>query len=169
MSRAQASISKIEDTILLIRKQKIIIDADLARLYGVSTKRLNEQIRRNIYKFPEDFMFQLNEDERNELVANCDQFKNLKHSSKLPFAFTEHGIIMAANVLNSTLATEISIYIVRTFVNLRKSAISHSKIDELEQNILTHDNSIRTLFTAIREIIALPKKTKRKIGFKIKK
>jgi len=107
-----ASVEHIEQVILLIRGQKVILAADLAGLYGVTTKRLNEQVKRNRERFPEDFLFQLTTEEKNELVANCDHLSNLKFSPKLPYAFTEHGAIMAASVLNSEQAIETSIFVV---------------------------------------------------------
>ena len=91
-------VGKIENRILLIRGEKVIVDADLAEFYGVSTKRLNEQVKRNKNRFPADFMFQLTQDEKSGVVANCDHLEKLKYSRALPFVFTEHGSIMAANV-----------------------------------------------------------------------
>ncbi|MDP3033052.1 MAG: ORF6N domain-containing protein, partial [Rhodocyclaceae bacterium] len=106
--------------ILLIRGQRVMIDADLADLYGVPTKRLNEQVKRNIERFPDDFMFQLTPDEKTEVVANCDHLGSRKFSSSLPRVFTEHGALMLGNVLNSPRAVEVSILVVRTFVQLRE-------------------------------------------------
>ena len=94
-------IKAIENRILIIRGTRVMVDADLAELYGVPTKRLNEQVKRNINRFPSDFMFQLSSNEKGEVVANCDHLEGLKYSKSLPYAFTEHGAIMAANVLNS--------------------------------------------------------------------
>ena len=99
----------IEEIILLIREHRVIIDRDLAALYGVTTKAFNQAVKRNEKKFPEDFRFQLNKDEKNELVTNCDRFKTLKHSSSMPYAFTEHGALMAANILNSERASAMSV------------------------------------------------------------
>jgi hypothetical protein len=96
-----------------------MLDTDLARLYGVSTKRLNEQVKRNRDRFPDDFMFQLTPDEKAEVVANCDHLQRLKFSPALPYAFTEHGAIMVASVLNTSRAIEVSVYVVRAFVKLR--------------------------------------------------
>lgn len=96
----------IERKILLIRNHKVIIDADLAEIYGVTTKRLNEQVKRNKKRFPEDFMFRLTRNEKNEVVANCDHLNKLKYSPNIPSAFTEHGAIMMASVLNSKVAVE---------------------------------------------------------------
>lgn len=112
-------IEEIEGCIVLIRGVRVIMDSDLARLFGVSTKRLNEQVRRNIDRFPQDFMFQLTQDEKTKVVANCDHLQQLRFSTALPLAFTEHGTIMAASILNSTPAIETSILVVRAFVRMR--------------------------------------------------
>ena len=104
--------------ILLIRNQKVMIDRDLAELYGVTTKRLNEQVKRNANRFPENFMFQLTEIEKEQVVANCDHLKSLKFSSFLPYVFTEHGTMMLANVINSEKAVEVSIRIIEIFVRM---------------------------------------------------
>ena len=104
-------VERVEEAIILIRGQKVILDSDLARLYGVSTKRLNQQVKRNSDRFPEDFMFQLTKKEKLEVVANCDHLSLLKFSPVLPYVFTEHGAIMAASVLNTPRAIETSIFI----------------------------------------------------------
>ena len=95
-------VERIERSILLIRAHRVMLDADLARLYGVSTKRLNEQVKRNRDRFPPDFMFQLTQEEKQKVVANCDHLRNLKFSKSLPYAFTEHGAVMLASVLSSS-------------------------------------------------------------------
>jgi len=163
----------IESLILILRGEKVIIDADLARLYGVKTKRLNEQIRRNIERFPDDFMFQLNEDERQELVANCGRFKNLRHSSAPPLAFTEHGALMTANILNSHTAIGVSVQVVRAFVKLRKTANEMrrfaDKLQELEVRADKTDENVTAIFEAIRQLMAPPDQPKRKIGFNAKR
>src|SRR5271169_3335046 len=112
-------VERIESRILLIRSQKVLVDSDLAELYGVSTKRLNEQVKRNQNRFPADFMFKLTAKEKTEVVANCDHLPSLKFSPGLPNAFTEHGAIMVASVLNTPRAMEVSVYVVRAFVKLR--------------------------------------------------
>ena len=104
-----------------------MIDADLAKLYGVATKRLNEQIRRNRDRFPNDFMFRLTAREKSEVVANCDHLSQLKFSTVLPYAFTEHGAIMAASVLNTRRAIDASIFVVRAFVKLREMLATHKE------------------------------------------
>jgi phage regulator Rha-like protein len=121
-------IERIERAILLIRGQKVMLDADLAELYGVSTKRLNEQVKRNRNRFPSDFMFKLNSQEKAEVVANCDHLHKLKYSTVMPYAFTEHGTIMLASVLNSQKAIEVSIYVVRAFVKLREMLKTHKEL-----------------------------------------
>ena len=110
---------KIDRAILIIRGQKVMIDNDLAELFGVKTFRLNEQVKRNIHRFPKDFMFQLTEEEKQKVIANCDHLEKIKFSRTNPYAFTEHGTIMLANVLNTPTAVETSILIVRAFVKLR--------------------------------------------------
>jgi hypothetical protein len=157
----------IERKILIVRGQRVMLDRDLAELYGASTKRLNEQVKRNKRRFPDDFMFQLTEDEKNELVANCDRFSPLKHSTALPYAFTEHGALMLANVIKSATAIEVSILVVRAFARLREIIRTHKdlqrKIEDMEQK---YDKQFRIVFEAIRELIT-PKeeKPKRRIGF----
>jgi len=162
---------QIEKMIFIIRGERVIIDSDIARLYGVSTKRLNEQVKRNAGRFPPDFMFKLNKDEWVELVANCDRFKNLKHSSVLSNVFTEHGTMMLANVLRSTRAIEMSVYVVRAFVRLREIVSRNhdlaKKIEELEQLIATHDKAICSLFDAIRKLMSHPEPKRCKIGFNL--
>ena len=164
-------ISKVEKRILLIRREKVIIDADLAKFYGVTTKRLREQIRRNKNRFPEDFMFKLTRSEMREVVDACSHLSNLRYSRTNPFAFTEHGAIMAATVLKSEQAVEMSIFIVRAFINLREVISAHKnlfrKINALEKKISEHDEHIMSLFKAIKQLIG-PEKVpqKRRIGFR---
>ena len=158
--------------IFLVRGQKVMLDTDLAELYGVTTKRLNEQVRRNGDRFPSDFMFQLNTREYNSLRS---QFATLKlgrgqHRKYLPYVFTEHGAIMAAAVLDSERAVQVSIYVVRAFVQLREMLSSNKKLahklNELERKLTTHDHAITELIEAIRQLMAPPEpKKKRPIGF----
>lgn len=159
-------VERIEHSILLIRGHKMMLDADLAKLYGVTTKRLNEQVKRNIDRFPEDFMFQLTADEKKEVVANCDHLKRLKFSASLPNAFTEHGAVMLASVLNSTVAVEVSLQIVRTFIRLRELLTNNKelakRLDELEKKYDTH---FKIVFDAIRQLMAPPEPKRKKIGF----
>jgi len=171
----------IETRIQMMRGIKVMVDADLAKLYGVTTKRLNEQVKRNRARFPGDFMFQLSEAEKAEVVANCDHLRKLKFSKSLPHAFTEHGAIQAANVLASPQAIEMGIYVVRAFVRLREMAATHGdlsrRIDELEHKAealaIRHDDfsrntrvQLRQVFDALRALTAPPSEpAKRPIGF----
>src|SRR3990172_3174314 len=162
-------IELIEKKIYLIRGHKVMLDTDLAILYGVTTKRLNEQVKRNHDRFPEDFMFQLNEKEKAEVVANCDHLRRLKFSPKFPYAFTEHGAIMLAAVLNSPIAVQASIQVVRVFVSLRKMLASNTelsrKLDALEKK---YDYQFKIVFDAIRQLMAAPEPREKKIGFRVK-
>ena len=161
---------RIERVILLIRGQKVILDTDLARLYGVTTKRLNEQVKRNRRRFPADFMFQLTGEEKAEVVANCDHLTKLKFSPGLPHAFTEHGAVMLASVLNSEMAIKASLYVVRAFVKLRAMLTAHKELDkklaELERRLESHDEHIQSLFEAIRRLMTPPRAKPRRIGFR---
>ena len=168
--KAIVPVGKIEQRILLIRGEKVIIDADLAEFYGVPTKRLNEQVKRNKARFPKDFMFRLSATEKAEVVANCDHLSKLKFSKTLPYAFTEHGSIMAASILNSRRAVEVSVYIVRAFVKIRRMIAEHRelsrKIVQIERHLANHDEQIIELIKAIKQLLkpeAPPKK--RRIGF----
>jgi hypothetical protein len=118
----------IQSKIYSIRGLQVMIDRDLAEIYNVETKRLNEQVRRNIKRFPEKFRFQLNEKDKNELVANCDRFKTLKHSTSFPYVFTEQGVSMLSAVLKSDIAIEISIKIMDSFVNMRTFISSNNEL-----------------------------------------
>ena len=166
-------IELIASKILVIRNQKVMIDADLAELYGVQTKALNQAVKRNPARFPDDFMFQLTAAEKAEVVTNCDHLNNLKFSKTLPFAFTEHGAIQAANVLSSPQAAEVGVYVVRAFVRLRELLASNKelgqRLDELEQRIerklTTHDQAITGLIDTLRQLMTPPETTKRPIGF----
>lgn len=165
--KALTPIEMIEKKILLIRGHKIMIDSDLANLYGVTTKRLNEQVKRNKERFPEEFMFQLTEREKMEVVANCDHLKRLKFSPNLPNAFTEHGAIMLATVLNSPLAVQTSIQIVKTFVKLRQMLTDNAalarKLIDLEKK---YDRQFRAVFDTIRQLMTPSVTPRPKIGFR---
>jgi hypothetical protein len=140
----------IEQRIFLIRGYKVMIDRDLAELYGVKTKYLNQQVRCNIKRFPQEFMLPLTVEERDELVAICNRFRTMKHSNVLPQAFTEHGVAMLASVLRSERAIKMSIIIVKTFVRLRGIMSVHKglayKLKELERKIEVHDTDIKDIF-----------------------
>lgn len=161
--------SLIESRILLIRGEKVIIDADLAEFYGVATKRLNEQVGRNRGRFPEDFVFRLTRAEKAEVVAKCDHLRKLKYSKGFPHAFTEHGALMAASVLNSTRAVEVSVFVVRALVRLREaigqSAELARKLSQLERHLANHDHQILSLVAAIRQMTSPQPPNRRRIGF----
>lgn len=169
-TKAIVNVSKIQRRILMIRGVKVIIDKDLAEAYGVPTRRLNEQVRRNQDRFPDDFMFQLTDKEKAEVIANCDHLEKLKFSKALPLAFTEHGVIMAASILNSPRAIEVSILVVRAFIQLREIIVGHRelarKIMELEQKLGKHDEQIMVIFEAIKQLLnSKPSPKTRRIGF----
>ena len=162
-------VENLENRILLLRGFKVILDSDLAELYGVTTKRLNEQVKRNLERFPDDFTFQLTAEEKNEVVAICDHLEKVKYSPMLPRAFAEHGAIMAASVLNSRRAVEASIFVVRAFVRLRKLVVAQDelarKLDQLERVVGSHESRITEIIEAIR-ILTMPEDhPRRRIGF----
>jgi hypothetical protein len=173
-------LPRIESRILVVREQKVIIDTDLAELYGVPTKALNQAVKRNAERFPMDFMFQLTADEKAEVVTSCDHLRKLKFSKSMPYAFTEHGAIQAANVLASARAVEMGIYVVRAFVRLKQASTLHADLakrlaeleDKTEALAMNHDtfsrntrNQLKQVFDALRELMTPPDPPKRPIGF----
>jgi hypothetical protein len=154
--------------ILVIRGQRVMLDSDLAELYEVETKRFNEQVKRNAKRFPADFMFRLTKEEFDNLRS---QFATSSRGGRRypPSVFTEHGAIMAAAILNSDRAIEMSVYVVRAFVQLRDVLSSHKalaqKLDQLERRVAHHDNSLAEIIDAIRALMAQPQTAKRPIGF----
>ncbi len=159
------SMEVITHKIFVIRGKKVMLDRDLAQLYGVTTKRLNEQVKRNIKRFPADFMFQLTKTEKNELVAICDRFNTMKHSTVLPYAFTEQGVAMLSGVLNSERAIMVNIQIMRAFTQLRRMLLTNTdlrrKIEAMEKK---YDRQFAIVFEAIKQLLEPPKQT-RAIGF----
>lgn len=175
-------LETITQRIVVFREQKVLLDSDLATLYGVETRRFNEQVRRNTERFPEDFMFQLSQEEWDSLRS---QFATLKtgrgqHRKYQPYVFTEHGAIMAAMVLNSARAVEVSVYVVRAFTRLRQAAAIHEdlakRLTDLEMKTesldMQHDtfsrntrNQLRQVFDALQELMTPPNPPKRPIGF----
>jgi len=154
----------------VLRGQRIMLDADLAALYGVETRRLNEQLRRNLGRFPEDFAFQLSPSEQEALMSQIATSKPGRGGRrKPPYAFTEHGAVMAASVLKSARAVEMSVLVVRVFVRLREVVAGSKelglKLQEVERKLSTHDREIAALFAAIRNLMSPPAGAKRKIGF----
>ena len=156
--------------IILIRGLKVMIDKDLASLYRVSTKVLNQQVKRNRERFPEDFMFQLTQEEKDEVVTKCDHLKSLKYSPVLPLAFTEFGVMMLASVLKGETAIRVNIQIVRVFAKMREMVLANKdillKLEQVENKLSQHDNQIEVIFNHIKELIDPPAATRRKIGFR---
>ncbi len=163
--------TQIERVIYLVRDQRVMLDSDLAVLYGVSTKRFNEQIRRNEKRFPPDFMFKMTSKEYENLRSQIATSRQVRHGGRryLPNLFTEHGSIMAASVLNSQQAVDMSIFVVRAFVRLRDLLATHhqlaAKLEEFERKLTAHDEHIVVLFKALRLLMEEPVPEKRRIGF----
>ena len=163
----------IESVIVVARGHRVIVAADLARIYGVETRVLNQAVKRNLEKFPGDFMFRLTRDEAETVFRSRSQSVILKQGQNikfLPYAFTEHGAIMAANILNSPHAVQMSVFVIRAFVRLRHIVTTHkelaAKLTELERQVESHDSHIRSLFEAIRQLMEPPVQKSRRIGFK---
>jgi hypothetical protein len=168
MSEA-TNLHAVKSVIQIIRNQRVILDTDLAKLYGVTTKALNQAIKRNADKFPSDFMFQLTEREVKAMVSHFAIPSKQHLGGHLPYAFTEQGVAMLSTVLRSKRAVQVNIAIMRTFVKLREILSTHKelacKLDELERKVEQHDEHIQSIFGAIRQLMALPAKPRRRIGF----
>ena len=171
MSKGTGSIIPIErihKSILLIRRHKVILNRDLAALYGVETKVLNQAVKRNIARFPADFMFQLTKEEKEQVVTNCDHLSSLKFSPALPYAFTEQGVAMLSSVLHSKQAIEVNIAIMRTFVKLREILATNSalrrKIEAMERR---YDEQFKLVFNVLSEMVMPTPKSKSQIGYLI--
>jgi len=169
----------IESKIYLIRGLKVMLDVDLAEMYGVETKRLKEQVRRNIDRFPEDFMFELTKEEAETLLKSeiatpsRSQFATLKRGQNikfLPFAFTEHGVLMLSSVLKSQQAVQVNIQIMRVYSKMKELLIMHKdilvKLEKLEKQSDKHDEQIQLIFSYIKKLIEQPKTKSERIGFK---
>jgi len=156
----------IEEKIFVLRGQRIMIDRDLAQLFEVETKYLNRQVKRNLIRFPTEFMFQLNEAERDQLVTNWHRFGSLKHTANLPYAFTENGVAMLSTVLKSERAVKLSIFIIKTFIRLREILNTNKdlafKIGELESK---YDKQFQVVFKAINELIKKGNKPRKEVGY----
>jgi hypothetical protein len=166
-------LKPLESMILTIRERKVIVDADLAALYDVPTKALNQAVRRNEDRFPRDFVFRLTAKERLEVVTHCDHLARLKFSRTLPMAFTEHGAIMAATVLNSPQAVAMSVFVVRAFVRLREHIAANQailkRLAEIDRTLLQHDSSLLDLYEKLLPLLQPPPAhPKRRIGFQAK-
>ncbi|MBS1760792.1 MAG: ORF6N domain-containing protein [Bacteroidetes bacterium] len=151
----QLSQQHITNRIFTIRGEQVMIDRDLAEMYQVEVKRLNEQVKRNIERFPESFRFQLNNQEKNELVANCDRFETLKHSSVNPYTFTEQGVAMLSAVLRSDVAVQVSIQIINAFVQMRRiigqENIQQLRLFNIENKLIEHDQKFNQIFAALEQ------------------
>jgi hypothetical protein len=160
---------KIYRAIIFLRGRRVMLDADLALVFGTTTKRVNERVKRNIDRFPADFLFQLTDEEKSWVVANCDYLKQLKFSTVNPFAFTEHGTIMVATILNTPIAIEASVAVVRAFVKLREIFLQNKdlskRLNELESK---YDHPFKIVFDAIRKLMQLPLKDihRQRIGYR---
>ena len=160
---------QITSRIATVRGRRVIVDADLAALYGVETRVLNQAVRRHPRRFPADLAFRLNAAERLEVITSCDHLRRLRYSSALPIVFTEHGALMVASVLNSRRAVEVGLFVVRAFVQMREAIGTHREInrrlDELDNKIGAHDGVIAGIVRALRELTQSPVPKRRRIGF----
>ena len=162
-------MERIERIILMIRGEKVMLDSDLAAIYAVSTKALNQAVKRNVSRFPADFMFQLTEAEKTEVVTNCDHLSRIRFSPHLPYAFTEHGALMLANVLNSERAAQTGVLVVRAFVRLRQLLSSNAELaQKLEAMEKKYDAQFKVVFDAIRQLMSPPDTKRKEIGFHVK-
>jgi len=160
----------LESLILTIRGRKVVVDADLASVYGVSTMRLNEQVKRNVERFPEDFRFQLTESETAGVIANCDNPSSLRFRRTRPWVFTEHGAIMAASMLNSPEAVTMSVFVVRAFVQMREQLATDvailRRLSEIDRTLLQHDVALRDVYRRLLPLLTVdPPAPRRRIGF----
>jgi len=167
--------AEVEGAIHTIRSQRVMLDSDLAKIYGVTVRRLTEQMRRNLKRFPDDFAFQLTRQEFTNLKSQIATSSSHGGKRKLPWVFTEHGALMLGNVLNSSTAVEASIRVVRAFVKLREMVMSSTalavKLSELERRLDGHDEAVMHLFETIRQLLEPPadSEQKREIGFHVSK
>jgi hypothetical protein len=164
-------IESIEQLIVSVRGQSVILDRELALLYDVDTRTLNQAVKRNLERFPADFLFQLNEAEQTALAARFGHLRNMKYSRTRPYAFTEYGAIMAASVLSSQRAVEASIFVVRAFVKLRQLISTHKELAQklalLERKLGDHDEAIVAIIDAIKQLMEPPPApAKPRIGFR---
>ncbi len=169
MAKTTLALAHVDPRILTIRSERVMLDRDLAEVYGVTTKALNQAVKRNEERFPSDFRFQLTREERDKVVTNCDHLQNLKYAAALPWAFTEHGSIMAAAVLSSSRAIEMSVFVVRAFARMRELARNHvevaQRLSALERKVAGHDEDLKQMFAALRALLSPPERPRRRIGF----
>ena len=160
----------LESLILTIRGCKVLIDSDLAAIYGVQTRTLNQAVKRNAERFPKDFVFRLNAAEKSEVITNCDHLAPLRFAKSLPLAFTEHGAIMAATVLSSRQAVSMSVYVVRAFIRMREQFVANAailkRLAEIDKSLLQHDAALRDIYRKLLPLLQPPPDPpKRPIGF----
>ena len=164
-------VEVVSEKIFLIRGQKVMIDADLALLYQVTTKALNQAIKRNKNRFPGDFMFQLTKDEKNEVVTNCDHLQALRFSYRLPYVFTEHGVAMLSSVLKSKRAVEVNILIIRAFIKLREILSSNKElayqVEEIKKEQSVQNRHINRINKILAKFLEEPEKPKEPMGFRV--
>jgi hypothetical protein len=160
----------IINKIIELRDVKVMLDRDLAELYGVTTKRLNEQVKRNLKRFPNDFMFQITEAEKEELIEKHDYLESLKFSHSLPYVFTEHGTVMLASVLNSERAVEVNILVVRVFTELRKYLSGNTEIklevEKIKKAVCEQGEDIQVILHHLDKLLGKPEKPREQIGYK---
>jgi len=177
MSKGQ-KISVVPDEVLInkiyfIRGQKIMLDTDLAELYGVETRILKQAVRRNIGRFPEDFMFELTKEEQTAVKEQNEASEQSNHAKYAPFAFSEHGVLMLSSVLNSERAIKVNIQIMRIYTKLKEMVLTHKdillKLEQLEKKVVQHDENMQMIFTALKQLLQEPKppkEPKKRIGFR---
>lgn len=163
----------LESLILTVPSHRVMIDADLASLYGVETRTLNQAVKRNADRFPKDFMFRLTVGEKSEVITNCDHLRHLKFAKSLPFAFTEHGAIMAATVLNSPQAVSMSVFVVRAFIQMREQIAANrtilKRLAEIDKTLLEQDTALVDLYEKLQPLLQPPTDApKHRIGFQSK-
>ncbi|NTV32071.1 MAG: ORF6N domain-containing protein [Deltaproteobacteria bacterium] len=160
---------RIEKAIVLVREQKVMLDRDLAELYGVTTGNLNKAVKRNLDRFPPDFMFQLKQEEYESLRFQFGILKKGQHSKYLPYAFTEQGVAMLSSVLRSKRAVHVNIEIMRAFVRLRQFLSAHKELKQkLEEMEMKYDEQFQVVFEAIRQLMTPPDPPRKRIGFEAK-
>ena len=161
----------IINKIMVVREKRIMIDRDLAELYGVTTKRLNEQVKRNLKRFPDDFMFQLTKEEKEKMIFHHEHLEALKFSSALPYVFTEHGAVMLASILNSEKAIEVNIQIVRVFTRIRQMLTDHTElrleIELIKKKVNNHDKNIELVFQYLDQLLEKKEEPRKQIGYEI--
>ncbi|HYG50269.1 MAG TPA: ORF6N domain-containing protein [Flavobacteriales bacterium] len=162
----------ILNKIIVLRDKKVMIDKDLAELYGTTTKRLNEQVKRNLKRFPPDFMFEITKEEKSLIISQFEHLKDLKFSPTLPFVFTEHGAVMLASVLNSDKAIEVNIQIVRVFTQIRQALFDNTElrleVEKIKKKVDNHGKNIELVFHYLDELIEKRNaEPRRKVGFVI--